>query len=94
MDLGWAKPLIDAGGWVFAAVVLGSVVWLFVKGDLVSGTVTREQKARSDALEAALRDVTPLVREIGAVQKQQGIQLDFMADFVRDTIRDRARGGR
>jgi len=90
MDLSWAKALIDAGGWVFAAAVIGTVLGLVIRGDLVPGKVAEAQGKRLDALERSLRDdVVPVLREVGKGTTQAGVVLDFLSDFVREVARDR-----
>lgn len=90
MDLSWAKPLIDVGGWAFAAAVLGTLLWLFVTGAIVPGSVAKAQAEEIKALRSLLlEDVVPPVKEIGKGVSHSMVVLDFLSDFVREVARDR-----
>lgn len=42
------KELLDAGGWVFAALLAAAILWAIVKGKLVPGVTHDREVARAD----------------------------------------------
>lgn len=48
MGLEIPRALLDAGGWVFAAVILSAVITALIRGDLVPGGVHKREIARAD----------------------------------------------
>lgn len=42
------KPLLDAGGWTFAAIILSLVLLGFAHGDIVPGWIHRREIDRGD----------------------------------------------
>ena len=48
MDFELPTALLDAGGWVFASVVLASVLIMVRRGDIVPGWVYRREVERAD----------------------------------------------
>lgn len=72
--------LLDAGGWVFAAVTLSGVVAALIRGDLVPGsiyqreieranTATEQLERQNDLGERLTTQVETLIKVVGEAMK-------------------------
>lgn len=70
MPFGLSPDILDAGGWVFAAIVLAIVIAALIRGDLVPGAIHKRESARADTATAQL--------------ERQGETAEKLADQVED----------
>lgn len=84
MDFDIPKALLEAGGWVFAAITLTGVVTALIRGDLVPGNIHKREIARADTATSQLERWN----EIGDTLT---VQVKLIAELVADVLRPRAR---
>jgi hypothetical protein len=76
------KAVLDAGGWVAAAVCLAAIIAAIIRGDLVPGSVYRRETKRADIATAQLERNTELGEKLTT-------QVDTLAHLVADVLRAR-----
>lgn len=86
MELGLPKALLDAGGWVVAAVIAIGIVTALIRGDLETGrsaraAVERETKRADKATEQLERNSDIGERLVVSNDKLTG-QIDLLIDLM------------
>lgn len=74
------KALIDAGGWVTAAVVAIGILVSIIRGDLVPGGVYRREVKRADTATSQLERQTELGETLTT-------QVETLVHLVADVLR-------
>lgn len=78
------KAVLDAGGWVVAAIVAVGIIAAIIRGDLVPGTVYKREVTRADLATSQLESWNRIGETLTA-------QVDVIADLVASILKPRAR---
>jgi hypothetical protein len=87
MTLPDVGTLGSLAGWFLAVFVMAAVVTLIVTGKLVPGPTHDRVLKQNDELLERVGKLTPIVERISEGVKDVGKDMEFLVDFVRDTIK-------
>lgn len=85
------EQLANTSGWAILVIVLLGIGALILRGDLVPRSVSDAWKARADAGDKVMAELVPMIRDIAKAGTVNAVQVDFLVDFVKESLRDRDR---